>query len=184
MRVFVALEVPDRDVLDSLVSFQRELVATGADLKPVEKENLHFTVKFLGEISEAQAREAGERLKKLRLARATVDLQGVGAFPNASRPGVVWAGVPRSHEPRVVPIAEEAINALHGIGEEDNRPFTPHVTLARVRSERRRPELVALLRSNAERRFGEVTLTEMRLKSSVLGPRGPTYTDVGVYPLT
>jgi 2'-5' RNA ligase len=57
MRAFIALEIPDLRVLDSIVAFQRELSATGADLKTVERENLHFTVKFLGEITPDQARE-------------------------------------------------------------------------------------------------------------------------------
>lgn len=183
MRAFVALEISDPKVLDSIVAFQRELSATRADLKTVERENLHFTVKFLGEITEGQTREVDERLKGLRLGRADVELRGVGAFPNVSRPNVIWVGVPQSHEERVRPIAQGAIAALEGIGESDRRPFTAHVTLGRVRSARGIGELTSVLRSNSDRSFGDIRLVELKLKSSVLGPRGPTYSDIGRYPL-
>jgi 2'-5' RNA ligase len=181
MRAFIALEISDSKVLDSIVAFQRELSATGADLKTVERENLHFTVKFLGEITLGQAREVDERLKRLRLGRADVEVRGVGAFPNISRPSVIWAGVPPAHEERVRPIAQGTIAALEGIGESDKRPFAAHVTMARVRSVGRIGELTSVLRSNSDRSFGEIRLAELKLKSSVLGPRGPTYSDIGAY---
>ncbi|MGP8124544.1 MAG: RNA 2',3'-cyclic phosphodiesterase [Nitrososphaerales archaeon] len=183
MRAFVALEISDHQVLDSIVAFQRELSATGADLKTVARENIHFTVKFLGEITQGQAREVDERLRSLRLGRATVEVRGVGAFPSIGRPNVVWAGVPPAHEERVRPIAQGAIAALEGVGEQDRRPFTAHATLARVRSPRGSNELTTVLRSNPDRMFGEVRFLELKLKSSVLGPQGPTYTDIGAYPL-
>ena len=170
-------------MLENLVIVEEELRRTRADLKIVERDNLHFTVKFLGEITEGQAREVGERLKRLRLGRADVELRGVGAFPNVSRPNVIWVGVPQAHEERVRPIAQGAIAALEGIGESDKRPFTAHVTLGRVRPARGIGELTSVLRSNSDRSFGDIWLVELKLKSSVLGPRGPTYSDIGRYPL-
>ncbi len=184
MRAFVALEIPDEKVLDSLVSFQVELAATGADLKLVERQNLHFTVKFLGDISEVQAREADRRLSSLRLEGATVSVAGVGAFPAVQRPNVVWVGVGRDDEGKVRRIAEEVIKALQGIGESDSRPFQAHVTLARVRSSSNRGELAALVRARSETTFGVARLATFRLKSSQLTPSGPVYSDVGVYTLS
>jgi RNA 2',3'-cyclic 3'-phosphodiesterase len=183
MRAFVALEISAPKVIDGLVRFQGELGATGADLKLVERENLHFTVKFLGEISQSQAAEADARLKHLSLKGAEVEVRGVGAFPHVDRPRVVWAGVGHDHEKFVAPVAEEVIGALEGIGERDDRPFTAHVTLARVRSDRNGQVLSRLLTSAAERSFGFTRLAALRLKSSALTPGGPVYTDVGEYPL-
>jgi len=152
-------------------------------LKAVERENLHFTVKFLGEITSGQAQEVDARLKRLHPGSTDVEVRGAGAFPSVGRPNVIWVGVPPAHEERVRPIAQRAIAALEGIGESDKRPFTPHATLARVRSARGISELASVLRSSSNRSFGEVRFVELKLKSSVLGPRGPTYTDIGVYPL-
>jgi RNA 2',3'-cyclic 3'-phosphodiesterase len=183
MRAFVALEVPDQSVLDSLVAFQRQLAGSGADLKVVERENLHFTIKFLGEITEAQAKEADSRLRALSLSGGEVEIAGVGAFPSPGRPRVVWVGVAPRDEPLVGGIARAVIGAVTGLGEADDRTFTAHVTLARVRSAGNLKELSALIGSSATRSFGSVRVRALKLKSSTLTPRGPVYSDMGVYPL-
>ncbi|MDG7011078.1 MAG: RNA 2',3'-cyclic phosphodiesterase [Nitrososphaerota archaeon] len=182
MRAFVALEVPAQ-VVDSLAAFQRELFSSGADVKLVERENLHFTAKFLGEISEAQAAEAESRLRKLSLKSARVEVRGVGAFPDLSRPRVVWASVPKGQAGLVLPMLKEVIDSLDGIGERDDRPFQLHLTLARVRSGRNLRELQQAVRDNADRSFGIADLISLKLKSSHLTPKGPIYHDVGVYRL-
>ena len=183
MRAFVALEVSPA-VIESLAAFQRELAASGADIKLVERENLHFTVKFLGEIGDSDAREADSRLKRLSLKSARVEVRGVGAFPSPARPRVVWAGVSKEQEGLVVPEAKEVIASLDGIGERDDRPFQPHLTLARVRSPRNVQGLQSLMALNVDRSFGFADLTSLKLKSSQLTPQGPIYRDVGVYGLT
>ncbi len=183
MRAFVALEVQE-GVLNSLVGFQEELSSIGADLKLVERPNVHFTVKFLGEIGEAQAAEAKARLEKLQLKGGEVEVRGTGAFPAPNRPRVVWAGVAREHEATIGPLAQQVILSLEGIGERDDRPFRAHITLARVRSGRNARQLGDFLRTNSDRSFGVTTLSELKLKSSLLTPSGPVYSDVGVYHLT
>jgi 2'-5' RNA ligase len=183
MRAFVALEIPDARVLDGLVALQKDLTATGGDIKLVERENLHFTVKFLGEISDLQARDAAARLRTLKLTAAEITVRGVGAFPRPARPSVIWVGVAKGDEEKVNPIATSVIGALEGIGERDSRPFVAHVTVARVRSERNTEMLGSFLRTNSDRTFGSVRLASLRLVSSLLTPRGPVYTDLEVFPL-
>lgn len=183
MRAFIALEISDSKVLDALVAFQQEMSGTGADLKLVERVNLHFTVKFLGEVSDGQVKDADARLRGLHLNGTQIDVTGVGAFPNISRPNVVWVGVPPDQEDRVGPIAQAAIAVLEGVGERDSRPFRAHATLARVRSGMRINELTSLLRANSNRAFGSLILTHLKLKSSTLTPQGPTYADLGAYAL-
>jgi RNA 2',3'-cyclic 3'-phosphodiesterase len=183
MRAFVALEVPEPMVIDKLVEMQMELKETKADLKLVERENLHFTVKFLGEITQEQANQADSKLSGLALKGVEVEVRGLGAFPNPERPRVVWVGVSREHEGSVAPLAQAVIEALEGVGERDDRPFRAHITLARVRSPRNAQALAGLLRSNADRSFGPTRLAALSLKSSTLTPSGPKYTTVGEYPL-
>ena len=182
MRLFVALDLPG-PVLDALVRFQGELTATGADLKQVERENLHFTVKFLGEVTEAATSEAKSRLAAVSLQGAEVELKGVGAFPDRLRPRVVWAGVSKADSLLVEPVAKEVSAALEGLGENDTRPFHAHVTLARVRSPKNAGDLSALIGKCSNVSFGRLKLTELKLKSSRLTPAGPVYSDIGVYPL-
>lgn len=183
MRAFVALDIADGGVLDSLATLQGELSATGADLKLVERENLHFTLKFLGEISDSQAKDADKRLGALRLPGGTVSVSGTGAFPSPQRPNVVWVGVSREDEERVKAIGEAVIKALEGIGERETRPFQAHLTLARVRSGRNRERLAAAVTASSQREFGTFKLGTFNLKSSQLRQSGPVYTDLGVYSL-
>jgi len=180
LRAFVALEVPD-NVVSPLVDFQGELEATGADIKLVERENLHLNLKFLGEITEAQGAEVASRLGGLTMKRVNVEVRGVGAFPGPGRPRVVWAGIARSGEGLLAPIAESVNTVLEGIGERDNRPFRAHITLGRVRSPRNLRELAEFLRANPGREFGVANISELKFKSSLLMPGGPIYRDLGVY---
>lgn len=170
-------------MLGSLVSYQRELAATGADLKLVERGNLHFTLKFLGEISESQAKDADGRLRALRLTGGAASVYGVGAFPSVHRPNVVWVGVAPDDEARVKAIGEAVIKALEGVGERETRPYQAHLTLARVRSGRNKEELTSAIRAGSGRQFGAFRLATFKLKSSQLRPGGPVYADLGVYPL-
>jgi len=180
LRAFVAIEVPGK-LVDSLVDFQKEIPATGADIKLVERENLHINLKFLGEVSEAQAADAQSRLGRLSLKGGDMAVKGVGAFPSPSRPRVVWAGLAKENEALLAPIAQEVISALEGIGERDDRPFRAHITLGRVRSNRNLRALEELIRDNSEKEFGAFTMSEIKMKSSVLSPGGPVYRDEGVF---
>ena len=182
LRAFVALEVPGH-VLDALVDFQRSLSKTGADLKVVERENLHFTIKFLGDITDADVAETKSRLVKTSIPGAEIEVRGAGAFPKAANPRVVWAGSAPKDEEKVSFIAREVASSLGGIGESDDRPFRAHITLARVRSTRNSRLLSELLLNEADRLFGFAKLGHLKLKSSVLTPSGPIYEDIGVYPL-
>ena len=180
MRAFVALEVSGK-VAEAILGFQKEIAATGTDVKLVEVENLHLNLKFLGEISDAQAAEARTRLEGISAEVSQVEVEGAGAFPDARRPRVVWAGIAGGQEERVSQIAQQVVGSLEGIGERDDRPFRAHITLGRVRSFSSIGGLTRLLDENSGRRFGTLSLSEVKQKSSELTPTGPVYTDLGVF---
>jgi len=165
------------------VKAEEDLRQTRADVRLVEKENLHFTVKFIGEIPEDMIDDIDSRLGSLPLRRMEVGVRGLGAFPDARRPRVVWAGVAPRDLAEFTERGQRVIDALEGVGESDDRGYHPHTTLARVRSPRNAEALTALLREGAAREFGRTPITTLKLKSSVLGPTGPTYRDVRVYEL-
>jgi RNA 2',3'-cyclic 3'-phosphodiesterase len=183
LRAFISLEVEEEAVVDGLISVQREFVATGADIKPVEKENLHFTLKFLGEITDQQVAEVDRRMSGLALEGMRFGVRGVGAFPNARSPRVVWVGVDEAHRTSLAEMGKRVISSLGGIGEEDRRPFEPHLTIGRVRSARNVGSLSRFIEVNSAREFGESEARHIKLKSSRLTPQGPIYSDVRVYVL-
>jgi 2'-5' RNA ligase len=156
---------------------------TRADQKVVARDNLHFTVKFLGEVSEDTVKEVDRRLRGLTLSSFDVQVRGVGAFPDQRRPRVVWAGVARESEQAIDGAASAVIGALAGVGKPDDHEFHAHITLSRVRSPLNGGALISFLQQNAGRDFGATRVTSLRLKSSVLSPGGPTYVDVKEYVL-
>ena len=87
MRTFVAIEITNHQVIDSIKKFQSEL---NINAKPVESKNFHFTLEFLGEISEEMGQKVISALKTIEFSRFEVILKGVGAFPKPKFPRVVW----------------------------------------------------------------------------------------------
>ena len=162
---------------------EEELKRTRADLKTVGRDNLHFTVKFLGEVSDDTVKEVDRRLEGLALSSFDVQVRGVGAFPDLRRPRVVWAGLSRESEGAMSERAAVFIGALEGVGKPEDHEFHPHVTLARVKSPLNGGALASFLQLNAARDLGETRITSLKLKSSLLSPSGPAYTDVREYGL-
>ncbi len=168
---------------ENLTKAEEELSKTRADIKLVERENLHFTVKFLGEVPDSVADDVDRRIGTLALRTMEVSVRGLGVFPDLRRPRVVWAGVAPQDFALISASGQKVIDALEGIGASDERGFHPHITLARVRSPRNHEALVAVLRDYSTKEFGRTRITTLKLKSSVLTPNGPTYRDVREYAL-
>jgi RNA 2',3'-cyclic 3'-phosphodiesterase len=180
MRAFLAFEVAD-EVTERLLATEEELKKTGVDLSPVGRENIHFTVKFLGDIPDSATEEIDQRIKRLKLRAIELDVRGVGAFPNPGRPRVVWAGVADEDEAEIRGLSESVIGALEGIGKSEDHEFHAHITLARVRSPHNGQVLASFIQMNRALDFGRTRIDSLKLKSSALTPRGPIYSDVREY---
>ena len=176
VRCFVAVDLEDTDLLDALGRVQEGLRGTGADLKCVERENIHLTMRFLGDVREGLLEELKDLVSGLSFPPFRMELEGVGAFPNLRRPRVVWVGITRG----VVELTEtfnRLESGLVGMGfNPERRGFSPHITIARVRSGRNRDQLVEEVQDHADEGFGGLEVKHIKLKKSVLTPRGPVYT--------
>ena len=176
-RIFVAVPL-DENLRDAILDLQRHLEGAGAVARWTRREQLHFTLRFLGEISLAQvarvkvaAREAAGRIGPF-----TVTLQGLGAFPSLHRPQVVWAGVEEGKEP-LQALAGRLQEALARQRFPDEpRPFRPHLTLARVKSTRNWGELVRALSAFKDEGIGTQQIDTLVVFESHLTPKGPQYT--------
>ena len=175
-RMFIAIDIEDSDILERIRDFQELLVETRSRLTLVRAENIHITLWFLGNISPGLADRICDELRSLRFRPFSIELSGVGAFPSLSRPRVIWAGVRRGSE-ELKEIYEQLKKLLRGLGfRPDPKGFKPHVTIARVK--RATPELVEVVGKNSEFFFGKFFAEEIRLKRSVLTPRGPIYSTI------
>ncbi|MBI4322660.1 MAG: RNA 2',3'-cyclic phosphodiesterase [Candidatus Omnitrophica bacterium] len=183
MRAFLAVELPD-NVREAVVAVQRALAGDG--VKWVEPENLHVTMRFLGEITEVQRQAIESLLLKVAGSRAPIDaaLSAVGTFPERGMPRVIWVGIGQGAE-QLSRLAEEIERGLAALSiSNEERRFVAHVTLGRVRS----PTAGDVLR----RRLTQIRWTppapfwieRVTLFQSTLGGAGPVYTALGRFPLT
>lgn len=177
IRAFIAVEIPPEAVarLDPLLA---DLASLGRDLKVVKRENLHFTLKFLGNIGSDMIGSVGDCMSSASgLLGFEIAIGGFGAFPNSHRPRVLWIGV-KDGQDRMIQLAEDLDAALSELGFERERNHVPHLTLARNRSRRRSPGISSFIESMEDIEIGTMTVDAIKLKKSVLTPRGPTYSDV------
>ncbi len=178
IRCFIAVDIDDMVVLDRIIGAQAAIAEAGADLKLVEPENIHVTVRFLGEIPGAMVDKVREEMDRLRFAPFTVEFKGLGAFPNLRRVNVVWVGMARG-EAELRGIFNQLELGLRRIGlPPDNRGFSPHLTIARVRSGRNMDNLLKVLVKMRGAEFGKFSAEALKLKRSVLTPTGPVYSTI------
>jgi 2'-5' RNA ligase len=188
MRLFVALEIPAavRDNLTAQVRELRELSAKVADMRPrwVRPENLHVTLKFIGEVSPAKLEGIRGALSAICSdAPVEIKFRGLGFFPNEQHPRVLWAGLDASANlPSLAGDIDSALEA-QGIARE-RRAFTPHLTLARIEPPGLHEKLREVIRKNDAREFGSFQAREFHLIESTLKPSGAEYTTPASYPFT
>ena len=176
IRSFIAIECNDVNVVSSVSRVQRSLSSSKADIKFVEPENIHLTLKFLGDVQEDMIDDVIKVIEAISFDPFTFMIEGVGVFPNMRRPQTIWAGITDglTELSHVFNLVE---NGLSKLGfEKERRRFNPHLTLGRVRSGRNRDQLVDSLKAVSDEEFGKVNVDEITLKKSVLTPKGPIYT--------
>jgi 2'-5' RNA ligase len=175
IRSFFSFDIEDETIVRRLAEAQGMLTNTGADLKLVKPQNIHLTVRFLGDISPPMVDAIYEEMKQLSFALFEVELRGLGAFPKLSYPRVVWAGIKKGAE-ELTNVFEQLEPRLRGLGfKPDTKGFSPHLTIARVRTGRNKAQLIKLIRELENYEFGTVKAECFRLKKSDLTPKGPIY---------
>jgi 2'-5' RNA ligase len=174
IRSFLAFDIENKMVLDRLATAQNQLVGTGADLKLVEPQNIHITVRFLGNITSAMVEMVFGEMKKIQFTPFTVQIKGLGAFPNSNYSRVIWAGITSgAYQLKNIFQLEPRLRNLNFAP--DSKGFNPHLTIARVRSGRNKQQLAKFITENANYEFGAVNTKCLNLKKSNLTPRGPIY---------
>src|SRR5262252_9661329 len=178
MRTFIAIEIPS-EVKSALAALQDELRRAGADVSWTRPENIHLTLRFLGEVDEMRIVE----VEKVCVASAaefrpfTLRLNDTGVFPNARQPRVLWAGLAGEIE-KAVEMRKRINDGLALIGfEREEKDFRPHLTIGRVKSNKKTHELLALAEARRVPALSFV-VTEIVLMKSELHPAGARYTPI------
>ena len=175
IRSFLAFDLENETVRKKLAAAQNLLVQTGADLKLVEPQNIHMTIRFLSDITPDMVEKVFEEMKKVQFAPFDAQINGLGAFPDLHYPRVVWAGITEGAD-QMKNVFSQLEPRLQRLGfTPDPKGFNPHLTIARVKSGKNKAQLAAFVTKNATYDFGTVNAKCLRLKKSDLTPRGPVY---------
>jgi 2'-5' RNA ligase len=180
-RAFIAAEV---ELTPGARDMWEKVGGTGADLKMVDPSITHITLRFLGDTDEALVEDIARVMDGAVAGAAPfeVELRGLGVFPKPSHIKVVWLGM-EGADP-LKDIAGKLEAGMVPLGFKKEKPFRPHLTVARVRGKRNIGELSSLVESNADVSMGTFRVERIVLKKSVLTPQGPIYTDVREAALT
>lgn len=177
MRLFVAIEIP-QDIRAAYAALLRELRGIAPQAKWVRAENLHVTLKFLGNTGPEKLEPLQSVLATVRSVKpVTLEFRGLGFFPSEERPRVFWAGMDASANLKL--LASDIDHAAYRLRFPlEERPFTPHLTLARFEPPGIAPKLRDAIRVHEAQSFGSLTTHEFHLTESKLKPTGAEYTTV------
>jgi len=175
MRTFVAAEITDEKVLNSIKKLQTDLKINA---RPVSLKNIHFTFLFLGEISDQMSQKVQNSLNSIEFSPFEVIFSGVGAFPKPKFPRVVWVGTNEAGGKQLIDLAKQVEEKLSPLGFRSDKPFKPHVTIFRIKN--RVGDISDELTKFKSSSLGIQKISEIKFKKSELTPNGPIYSDLQV----
>ncbi len=170
MRTFVAIEISNDNIINSIKKFQSEV---NINAKPVEPKNFHFTLQFLGEISEEISQKIIQALRKIEFSSFSVNLKGIGAFPKPKFPRVIWIGTDDNGGNMLIQLSKKVEKALEPLGFFSDKQFKPHITVFRIK--KKIGDMTKELDSHKMIDFGMQEVTNIKLKKSELTPDEPIY---------
>ncbi|MCE5213945.1 MAG: RNA 2',3'-cyclic phosphodiesterase [Methanobacterium sp.] len=182
MRAFLAVDL-DESLRDKVLEVQENLKSANARVKYVEKENLHFTCKFFGEISTNKANKLIKIIteKIINHNQFMINIKGTGVFPHLGYIRVIWLGLEQSEE------FSQLLRDLDGefikLGFKKERSYIPHLTIGRVKGAQNKEALVSLIKELEDFEIGNMKVNRISLKKSELTPEGPIYTTIKEFEL-
>jgi 2'-5' RNA ligase len=175
-RGFIAIEIEPFSILKN---FQQDIKKTGANVKLVEPENIHITLKFLGDTPEEQIDDIYEIISSTvaEIKPFEITMKGTGVFPNESYLKVIWVGI--SPVDIIASISKTLDEKLATLGfKKEKKNFSPHLTIGRVRSAKNKNELIKVIEKYKETTFKTFQVSSIKLKKSQLTPQGPIYSNL------
>ncbi|MFX1364883.1 MAG: RNA 2',3'-cyclic phosphodiesterase [Promethearchaeota archaeon] len=187
IRSFIAIELKDKETIEKIILFTQRLKQNQSKIKLVEPENLHMTIKFLGNVPEALAPKIYSILqeeindKLFQGKNLEYKLKGVGQF---NRFSVLWIKLLGNIQflQNIKDTIEDFLFDKLKIDRDKRAKFKPHLTIARLKKDKINyktfDSLKNLINDNKDLEFGVFTINQVKLKKSELTPRGPIYTDL------
>ena len=173
MRSFIAVEITCGEVIDSICEFQSKI---NINARSVEPQNLHFTLQFLGEISQDTVDKVIQSLNSVKFSSFKINFKGIGVFPKLKFPRVIWIGTDEKGGNSLIELAKKIEKVLIPLGFFNDKPFIPHITVFRIKN--KIDDISKELNKFKSFEFGAQEITEFKLKQSILSSKGPVYSDL------
>lgn len=180
MRIFLAILLSD-NVRESLAQISDDLRRCGSNVTWVKEDNFHVTLFFFGDVEPDICEQIVKAMPKMvaNSAPFQLSLEKLGAFPNLRRPRVLWAGVNQGSR-EIIQVHRQVLSVIEEMGFRDDKKFSPHVTMGRVRAQ---GNLDKLLSAIEEFNRGDITIGEdfirgISLIESTLTPKGSVYSEL------
>jgi 2'-5' RNA ligase len=173
-RGFIAIDVK---ATEFILKFLQEINNLNADIKTVEPQNIHITIKFLGDVQQDKIDEIEQIIKDsvTNTDPFTITFKDTGVFPNKNYIRVVWIGIHKSDKLKA--IAGNIDESLSKLGfKKEKREFSAHLTIGRVKTARNMELLLKKIEDFSNFDFGKQDIISIKLKKSDLTPKGPIYT--------
>ena len=171
-RLFVAIDISE-EVKQKIQPVLDLLSELNVDLKIVPSENLHITLKFLGEVDKTEIRKIEDKLSLIseKFRNFEINFRQVGGFPSMEKLNVLWVGV---ENPILIELMKNIDDGLNDVRENEHEEV-PHLTIARIKSGRNKEELIDWLNKVRDKSFGPMIVDKIILYESELSSDGPKY---------
>ena len=182
VRSFLAIEV-DNDLIPQITDVQKEFKKTNANIKYVPSENMHFTLKFFGNIDLDMVEDISVAVLKVIKDYSSFDLniKKCGCFPNKNVIKVLWLGLDEGSP--IKDLQRDLDKEFKKLGFKKERNFISHLTIGRVKSPKGKKEIRNAIEKLENIEIGQMTVSKICLKKSTLTPQGPIYEDIKVFEL-
>ncbi len=175
MRTFIAVEIHNEETLNGITKIQSDFMIKAT---AVNKQNMHFTLLFLGEIDEKTVENVKKELSAISFRPIEVKFTHLGTFPNPRFPRIIWICVDKVASEQLVDLATQVGKKLEPLGFKSDRPFKPHLTIFRIKNNV--GDISQTLEKFKTVDLDKEVITELKLKQSILTPNGPIYSDLQV----
>ena len=182
LRAFLAIDV-DEDLKAKMYKIIKQFKKIDANIKYVDLENLHLTLKFFGDIDTEGIDLLSSKIESVvsNFDNFTVKIKGCGAFPNTKRIKVIWLGI--DEDEIVKKLHDELDKEFVKLGFDKDNKFSSHLTIGRMRNAKGKDKVKSTIEEFSEVEIGEMTVDKIVLKKSTLTPHGPIYEDLEIFEL-
>ncbi|MCK5141322.1 MAG: RNA 2',3'-cyclic phosphodiesterase [Candidatus Heimdallarchaeota archaeon] len=175
VRAFISIDFAEPNIIQKITEIQGSIQKSGAKLRIVNPKILHMTLEFLGEISEKEIQKVKEILDSTSFNSFFLDVNAVNVLPNEKYIRVVYCEINGDVDILKTIQKQLRVKLRDGGYKTDNRPFKPHLTIARVKSSQNRKELMLAINNLSNIRCGRQEIVSIKLKQSTLKSEGPEY---------